>query len=121
MNDDTHGRDVPVPALVYDIPKAVTSYRASARGAGTAEVYVRLMKRPNHLLQLFIKWLPKRQRSYLRVRASLWMRSEVLVRTFQGEGQCAVPRNEKLDRWLKSSTSEEGKPLQRTRFQAWIW
>jgi hypothetical protein len=38
MNDDTHGRDVPVPALVYDIPKAVTSYRASARGAGTAEV-----------------------------------------------------------------------------------
>jgi len=53
MNDDAHGRDVPVPALVYDIPKAVTSYRASARGAGTAEVYVRLMKRPQPFTPAF--------------------------------------------------------------------
>src|SRR5271154_6846924 len=62
------------------------------------------------LAPAFIKWLSKRQCSYLRVRASLWMRSEVPARTFQGEGQCAVPKKRNLDRWLKGSTLEEVNP-----------
>jgi len=44
--------------LVYDIPKSVMSYRASARGAGTAEMYGEADETAQLLAPAFIKWLP---------------------------------------------------------------
>ena len=48
-----------MPVLVYDIPNSVMSYRASARGAGRAEMYMRLIKQPSHLLRLSSNGCPK--------------------------------------------------------------
>ena len=70
--------------------------RIRQRGGNRGDVYVRLMKQPSHLLRAFHQVVAQNDSvPTSESEASLWMRSEVPARTFQGEGQCAVPKKAK--------------------------
>ena len=116
----TYDKDV-LSSMVYDIPKSVMSYRTSARGAGTAEIYVRLMNQPSHLLRLSSSGCPNDS-----VPTS---ESEQVVDAFGGTcenlfgGRKIVRSFERLmlDDGLKALPQRKSLNLQRTRCRAWIW
>ena len=75
--------------LVYYIPKSVVPSRASVRRSGKGGDVRETDETAQSLVPAFIKWLPKRQCSYLS-QSKLWMRLEISARTFPGGEDCAV-------------------------------
>jgi hypothetical protein len=60
-HDDTYDKDVLSQHWFTTYPNSVMLYRASAREAGRAQMYMRLVKQPSHFAPAFIKWFAKKE------------------------------------------------------------
>jgi hypothetical protein len=84
-HDDTYDKDVLSQHWFTTYPNSVMLYRASAREAGRAQMYMRLVKQPSHFAPAFIKWFVKKKMFLPQNQGKLWMRLEGTCENLLGE------------------------------------